>query len=178
MPKIASKSTTDRDTIRKWVEERGGWPVEVKRTDGPSGAGILRIDFPGYSGEGSAEQIEWDEFFKKFDDANLAFVYEDEATGGEKSNFNELVARSMVVAPKRSVRTSRRTGQRQARPAQAARSTRSARAGTKSKSTKAPARRGATAASAKKAPSRSTAGKASTSGARGGRGRVTRKRSR
>jgi hypothetical protein len=178
MPKNASKSTTDRETIQKWVEERGGWPAEVKRTASPSETGILRIDFPGYSGEGTLQKIEWDEFFKKFDDANLAFVYQEETAGGEKSNFSKLVARETVEARKRGVRTARGTGRRQARPAQAARSTRSARAGTKAKTTKAPARRGAASAAAKKAPSRSSAGKPSTSSARGGRGRATRKRSR
>jgi hypothetical protein len=178
MPKKnASKFTTDRETIQKWVEARGGWPAEVKNTSGPARTGILRIDFPGYSGEGELQRIEWDDFFKKFEEANLALVYDDETAGGEKSNFNELVGRATVEPRKRSVRTTRSAGRRQARPAQAARSTRAGRSGSTSRSTKAPARRGA-ASAAKKTPTRSSAGKRSTAGARGGRGKSTRKRSR
>ena len=89
-----SKVTTDHEFIRTWAEERGGKPAAVKRTHEPGReVGIIRIDFPGYSGRESLEEISWDEFFEKFDDANLAMVYEDETSGGETSNFNKLVRR-------------------------------------------------------------------------------------
>jgi hypothetical protein len=89
-----SKVTTDHEVIRRWAEERGGKPAAVKRTHEPGRqTGILRIDFPGYSGKDSLEEISWDEFFDKFEDANLAFVYEDETSEGEKSSFNKLVRR-------------------------------------------------------------------------------------
>ncbi|HJU03954.1 MAG TPA: hypothetical protein VJ692_02300, partial [Nitrospiraceae bacterium] len=58
----------------------------VKNTaKGEEEAGILRIDFPGYSGEGSLETISWDDFFKKFDEAGLTFLYQDKTKdrGGE-----------------------------------------------------------------------------------------------
>jgi len=90
----SSKVTTDHDAIRRWAEERGGKPAAVKRThEAGEETGILRIDFPGYSGRESLEEISWDEFFEKFDDASLALVYEDETSEGEKSNFNKLVRR-------------------------------------------------------------------------------------
>jgi hypothetical protein len=73
--------------------------------------GVLRIDFPGYSGEESLQPIEWDEFFEKFDDANLAFVYQDKTAGGRPSRFNKLVDRSTVEStPSR--RSKQRTGSR------------------------------------------------------------------
>ncbi len=51
MPKNESRITTDHETIRKWVEERGGYPASVKGTpEKGERAGLLRIDFPGYSG--------------------------------------------------------------------------------------------------------------------------------
>src|ERR1051326_273129 len=65
-----SKSTTDHDEIRKWAESRNGHPATVKRTAKGGGAGILRIDFPGYSGEDTLQEISWDEFFDKFDESN------------------------------------------------------------------------------------------------------------
>jgi len=88
-----SKTTTDHDTIRKWAEERGGSPATVKGTGKGDEAGVLRIDFPGYSGEDRLEHISWDEFFEKFDDKKLAFLYQDETRDGEESRFFKLVSR-------------------------------------------------------------------------------------
>jgi hypothetical protein len=49
-----SKSTTDHDEIRHWAEARNGRTADVKSTRGKGDdTGILRIDFPGYSGSGS-----------------------------------------------------------------------------------------------------------------------------
>lgn len=58
-------------------------------------AGILRIDFPGYSGRGTLEPISWDEFFEKFEESKLALVYSAHAHG-HRSNFNKLIARETV----------------------------------------------------------------------------------
>lgn len=88
-----SKTTQDHEEIRRWAEERGGKPSHVKGTGGKHDPGILRIDFPGFSGEGKLEEISWDEFFEKFDEQELAFVYQEKTADGEKSNFNKLVSR-------------------------------------------------------------------------------------
>lgn len=88
--------TTDHEFIRKWAEERGGVPSVVKGTGGDGDPGIIRIDFPGYSGKGSLEPISWEEWFQKFDENDLAFLYQDETASGERSNFNKLVKRSTV----------------------------------------------------------------------------------
>jgi hypothetical protein len=94
MPGRLTHYTTNHDTIRDWVEARDGQPSAVKRTRGGRGKndpGIIRIDFPGYSGQGSLEPISWDEFFEKFDDGDLVFVYQEETARGQQSNFNKLV---------------------------------------------------------------------------------------
>lgn len=89
-----SRVTTDHEFIRRWVEERSGCPAKVKGTErGGEDVGMLRVDFPGYSGEGKLECISWDEWFDKFEESNLAFVYEEHTTGGQKSNFNKLISR-------------------------------------------------------------------------------------
>ena len=54
-----ARKTTDRDTIRKWAEERGGRPARVR---GSGAGGILRIDFA--EPEEGLEEISWDEFFR------------------------------------------------------------------------------------------------------------------
>ncbi len=86
-----SKTTTDHNEIRKWVEDRGGHPATVAGTGDNSDPGLLRIDFPGYSGKGRLEEISWDDFFKKFDEKNLAFLYQDQKKDGEESRFWKLV---------------------------------------------------------------------------------------
>jgi hypothetical protein len=87
-----SNTTRDHEEIRRWAEERGGKPAHVKNTGSAEDIGILRIDFPGYSGEGSLEPISWEDFFRKFDERGLALVYQEETAGGQKSNFNKLVS--------------------------------------------------------------------------------------
>lgn len=88
----AAESTQDLDTIRNWAKERGGKPSTVKSTRGKrDGAGILRIDFPGYSGAGTLEEISWDEWYQKFQDNNLTFLYQDQTKDGKQSRFFKLV---------------------------------------------------------------------------------------
>ncbi|MGF1480405.1 MAG: hypothetical protein ACFB4I_13090 [Cyanophyceae cyanobacterium] len=93
MSEAESKKTTDRDEIKRWVEERGGYPATVKRTK-ENGPGLLRIDFPGYSGQDSLERIEWEEFFEKFEESKLAFLYQEKLKSGEESRFCKLVSRN------------------------------------------------------------------------------------
>lgn len=88
----SAKATIDHDTIRHWVEQHGGCPAHVKSTGSKQDPGILRIDFPGFSGQQSLEQISWDEFFESFDANELAFLYQDEDEG----RFNKLVRRDTV----------------------------------------------------------------------------------
>ena len=64
-----SKTTTNHDEIRKWVQASSGKPATVKRTESNDEAGVLHIDFPGYSGSVSLEEISWEEFFEKFGEA-------------------------------------------------------------------------------------------------------------
>ncbi|MCU7495048.1 MAG: hypothetical protein HF314_03855 [Ignavibacteria bacterium] len=89
-----SNNTTDHNLIRKWVEERKGKPATVKGTESKGEeAGLLRIDFPGYSGEGKLEEISWEEFFNKFEESKLAFLYQDKTHDGKQSRFNKFLSR-------------------------------------------------------------------------------------
>ena len=85
----SSATTTNHDEIRKWAEARDGHPA-VMRTKGKGG--VLRIDFG--EREEEFEPIEWDEFFKIFDQNDLAFLYQDKTQEGGTSRFNKFVARS------------------------------------------------------------------------------------
>ncbi|HEX5887533.1 MAG TPA: hypothetical protein VFY61_02470 [Pyrinomonadaceae bacterium] len=87
-----SKTTTDHEEIRQWVEERDGHPAIVKGTE-KGGSAMLRIDYPGFSGEDKLEEITWDEFFEIFDENNLAFLYQDKTQEGGESRFSKFVSR-------------------------------------------------------------------------------------
>jgi hypothetical protein len=93
MASTDSKTTTNHDTIKQWVESRGGFPATVKSTKDDGEPGLLRIDFPGYSGEDSLERIDWDSFFEKFEENDLALLYQEELKSGEESRFCKLVSR-------------------------------------------------------------------------------------
>ena len=85
----ASRTTTDHDEIKHWVESRDGHPATVDDGDDVS---VLRIDF-GESEDG-LRRIEWDEFFEKFEEKKLAFLHQDTTDGGEEeSRFNKFVSR-------------------------------------------------------------------------------------
>ncbi len=96
--KHTSQVTTNHDEIQRWAEERGAQPACVRGTSGQDDVGRIRPDFPGYTGEGALEHIEWNEWFETFDDSNLALVYQEETADGEKSNFNKSVSRDNTDA--------------------------------------------------------------------------------
>jgi hypothetical protein len=86
-----SETTTDHDTIRQWAERRGGKPATVRATEEDGEPGILRIDFD--PKEEALEPIEWNDFFRKFDEAELAFLYQDRTKDGRLSRFHKFVRR-------------------------------------------------------------------------------------
>ncbi|MGN6370850.1 MAG: hypothetical protein ACTHN5_21560 [Phycisphaerae bacterium] len=108
----SAKRTTDHEEIRRWVEEHGGRPATVRGTErGGEEAGLLRIDFPGGAGPESLETIEWDEFFDKFEESNLAFLYQ-ESKRGDPSRFTKFVSRSPGEVAKGRTRTKSRSSRR------------------------------------------------------------------
>src|SRR5690242_8242366 len=84
--------TTDDDIIRAWAEARGGKPAAVKLTHGGGDVGIIRIMFPNnpQSEHDALVEISWDEFFRQFDESNLALLYE------MGSLFSKTVGRDTV----------------------------------------------------------------------------------
>jgi hypothetical protein len=86
-----SSTTTDLNEIKEWAEARNGKPSKVKDVGKGKGGGIIRIDFPGYSGGDTLEEISWDEWYKIFKDEKLEFLYQDETANGKQSRFFKLV---------------------------------------------------------------------------------------
>jgi hypothetical protein len=84
-----ANATTDHETIRKWAEAKGGKPAAVESTHDDEDAGIVRIMFPDNprSEHDNLVEISWDEFFEKFDEKELALLYD------EDSLFSKIVSR-------------------------------------------------------------------------------------
>jgi hypothetical protein len=93
MPQSESTTTTDHDEIREWVEAHDGSPASVRGTESGEQPGVLRIDFPGGAGPDELEPISWEDWFAKFDDSKLAFLYQQQKASGEDSTFFKLVSR-------------------------------------------------------------------------------------
>jgi hypothetical protein len=93
LPMALSNTTQDHETIRKWAEARGAQPAEVAKTHTRNEPGILRFCFPNAPNRNdqNLREISWDEFFQKFDENNLEFVYQEETAEGQRSTFNKLV---------------------------------------------------------------------------------------
>jgi hypothetical protein len=87
----SSRTTTDHDVIRKWAEERGGVPASVEGTGSDDDAGLLRIEFR--DADNDLDEVDWDRFFKTFDDRGLAFLYQETTSDGGTSRFNKFVSR-------------------------------------------------------------------------------------
>ena len=96
IPKGSLTITSDHALIKGWAEAHNARPASVKGTSG-NDIGTFRLMFPGYSSGGSQPflEISWDEFFRKFDENNLSFIYQDETIRRVKSNFNRFIKRSI-----------------------------------------------------------------------------------
>jgi hypothetical protein len=81
--------TTDRDTIIRWTESKGGKPAAVQSTHRGDDVGIIRIMFPENpnSEHDALTEISWDEFFSEFERRQLALLYEPEGL------FSKIVGR-------------------------------------------------------------------------------------
>lgn len=88
-----SKTTTDHDEIRAWIEARDGAPATVASTARDDEPGVLRVLFQKQESGDALEEISWDDFFEKFEEEKLAFLYQDETRQGKTSRFFKFVNR-------------------------------------------------------------------------------------
>jgi hypothetical protein len=92
-----AKQTTDHKTIRRWAEARDGHPASVAGTARKSEeAGLLRIDFE--PRDEKLERISWEDFFEKFDEEGLVFLYQDETADGSTSRFHKFVEKETAAS--------------------------------------------------------------------------------
>ena len=84
-----AKTTRDHDMIRRWVEERGGKPSAMADVMSPYDPGILRLEFD--PKDRKPDVLTWGEFFETFEDAELTFLYQEEAEDGQTSRFHKFI---------------------------------------------------------------------------------------
>ena len=85
--------TTDHDTIKQSVKAREGRPAAVAQTHEGDEVGVIRIAFAEPEQDEWLEDISWAEFFEKFEENNLAFLYQDQTKDGATSRFFKFVRR-------------------------------------------------------------------------------------
>jgi hypothetical protein len=88
-------ATTDHDFIRDWTAGHSGMPAMYRRI-GQIGQGDLVINFPGDGSDEPLVDISWADFFQRFEDQNLAFVYQESDTGAENERFYGLIDRKVI----------------------------------------------------------------------------------
>ena len=85
-----SNITTDRETVRTWVEETNAKPA-YRTTDADERE--LHVHHPDRDSTESVEEIEWDEFHQRFDEDEMALMRHGE---GESGRF-ELIPRTEAI---------------------------------------------------------------------------------
>ena len=91
----ATNQTHDHQAIKDWAKERNAVPAKIKGTGNQTDEGILRIHFPQKSqNNDDFEKLEWDDFFKEFEESNLDLIYQDKTKDGETSTFHKFVERT------------------------------------------------------------------------------------
>jgi hypothetical protein len=117
--KSAARPLTNHDEIRRWAQKHRAQPACVRRTRGGKDIGMIHLDVPGYSGEGSLEEVSWNEWFQKFDQSNLALLVQEQTAHGQKSNFNKLVSRDRAEhSGHHGGRATRRSSSRGSKPSE------------------------------------------------------------
>jgi hypothetical protein len=79
------KVTTNPEEIQNWVISRSGYPAIGKRIHGSEVVTELCIHFSDEQSFSSVKPISWDEFFQKFQEEKLVFLYQEKTHTGEVS---------------------------------------------------------------------------------------------
>ncbi|UUP17482.1 hypothetical protein [Nitratireductor thuwali] len=97
-----TKTLTDHDDIRNWAAARAGKPALADPAPGmPGEEPVLLIAFgqqaymdtdEGADPIGGLQLVEWDEWFRLFDERELALVVSEDVPG-QRDEFHEIVRR-------------------------------------------------------------------------------------
>ena len=89
-----TRTTTDRDEIRRWVEQHDGSPAAVRRTRSKDWPGRAPFRLSGGRQEARVGAHRLGGLVDDaFDDNNLALLYQEQKSSGEDDAFFKLVSR-------------------------------------------------------------------------------------
>jgi hypothetical protein len=80
-----SLATTHHEVIRQWADARNATPATVPGTEHGDHLGVLRLDFGDDNDD--LRHVSWEEWFDTFDERRLNFVYQEQRSDGNQSNF-------------------------------------------------------------------------------------------
>lgn len=89
------ETTTDHETIRRWIEERGSTAARVTDPIGDDPGSLAVV--PEGTDDDSVEVIPWEEFFETFEQEELAFVHQTERDDPNERWFCRFVDREREV---------------------------------------------------------------------------------
>lgn len=95
---MASVTTRDHRLVQEWARQHGACPAVVSRT-----GGMLRFEFDPASA-GALREVDWEDFFRVFDDKGLELVYDDKPG----SRFHKLAYPDVTPAAKLKPKSSAR----------------------------------------------------------------------
>lgn len=99
---MAMKVTVDHEIIKAWAEKNHGKPEILPNSETETGAIGIRIDFPGklddmyLSTDHKPRHVSWKEFFRIFDDQNLALEYDAEKISDDLSDAYRFIRRDSL----------------------------------------------------------------------------------
>ena len=82
-----TRTTTDHEAIRRWVESRGGTPTAQRGVGTADASAELGIDFSPSGHDDGIKHISWTDWFAQFEHADLAFRTEADATEDKSFEF-------------------------------------------------------------------------------------------
>lgn len=91
-----TETTTDHDTIREWVEERGSTAAQVTEPVGDDPGSLAVV--PEGKMDDSVRGISWEAFFEIFEDEELAFVYQIDKDDPDEQWFCTFIEREEMAA--------------------------------------------------------------------------------
>jgi len=100
---VDTVTLTDHEAIRDWAAARAGYPAVVDSSPAPGVQPVLRLVFGehGYEDQDQPERppnaggydlVEWDEWFRLFDEHQLALVVAVDAPG-QREEFHQIIRR-------------------------------------------------------------------------------------
>lgn len=90
-----TRTTTDHETIREWVEGRGSTAAQVTEPAG-NDPGSLAI-IPVGKMDDSVRDLPWEEFFEIFEEEKLAFVHRTERDDPKEQWFCAFIERGEIA---------------------------------------------------------------------------------